>query len=90
MAHSGKFKSIDNKIDFVEENFSIQDGEIYFGFTSVKNVGINEFLKIRELMKNNNSDSWVNLLVDVLSQINKRSVQNLIAVGAFSKFKKRT
>ena len=75
-------------IDFVEENFSIQDGEIYFGFTSVKNVGINEFLKIRELMKNNNSDSWVNLLVDVLSQINKRSVQNLIAVGAFSKFKK--
>ena len=69
---------------YIEENFSIQDGGIYFGITNVKNVGINEFLKLRDICAEVAPKTWMDYLIKVIPNVNKRAVENLITVGFFS------
>ena len=94
LVESAKIENIQIKIpsiDHMEKTYSIQDGAIYFGVTNVKNVGLNEFNKMDRLIKEQGlevKNHWMSLLVRVLSKVNKRSVNNLISVGMFSKYKK--
>ena len=69
---------------YLEPNFSIQNYEIYFGVTNVKNVGINEFVKLKQLFEDEQPTTWTEILITVLPHINKRAVENLISVGFFS------
>lgn len=74
-------------IDILEENFSWNKGCIYFGICNVKNVGKAHLEKLQR--SNINKDmSWEAILVNILPSINKRAVENLIKVGAFSGFGK--
>jgi len=78
-------------IEYMNETYSIQNSAIYFGVTNVKNVGQNEFRKMDRLIKEQGQEvtqNWMSILVRVLSKVNKRSVNNLISVGMFSKYKK--
>tara|TARA_R110000751_G_scaffold53072_1_gene115243 strand:+ start:1166 stop:2281 length:1116 start_codon:yes stop_codon:yes gene_type:complete len=94
LVESAKLDNITIKIpsiDYLEETYSIQNGAIYFGVTNVKNVGANEFRKMDRLIKEQGLEvkkNWILLLIRVLSKVNKRSVNNLISVGMFSKYKK--
>ena len=94
LVESAKLDNIKIKtpsIDHLEETYSIQNGDIYFGLTNVKNVGLNEFKKMDRLIKEQGVEvksSWMSMLIRVLSKVNKRSVNNLISVGMFTKFKK--
>jgi len=94
LVESAKLDNVKVKIpsiDYLEETYSIQDGDIYFGVTNVKNVGANEFRKLERLIKEQGSEvknNWVSLLLRVLSKVNKRSVNNLISVGMFTEYKK--
>lgn len=72
----------------LEPNFSIQGESIYFGITNVKNVGLNEYVKLKTLTEQHNPSTWVEFLVRVLPNVNKRAVNNLISVGYFSKLGK--
>jgi DNA polymerase-3 subunit alpha len=72
----------------LESNFSIQGDSIYFGVTNVKNVGLNEYVKIKTLTEQHNPSTWIEFLVRVLPNVNKRAVNNLISVGYFSKLGK--
>ena len=72
----------------LEPNFSIQGDSIYFGITNVKNVGINEYVKIKALTEEHAPTTWIEFLVRVLPNVNKRAVNNLISVGYFSKLGK--
>lgn len=94
LVESAKLDNISIKIpsiEYIQETYSIQDGAIYFGVTNVKNVGLNEYRKMDRLIKEQGPDvtkNWLSILIRVLSKVNKRSVNNLIAVGMFSKYKK--
>lgn len=94
LVESAKLDNISIKIpsiEYLEETYSIQNGAIYFGVTNVKNVGLNEFRKMDRLIKEQGMEvtkDWVSLLIRVLSKVNKRSVNNLISVGMFTKYKK--
>lgn len=77
-------------IKVLEENFSWQDGCIYFGICNVKNVGKAHLMELQNHLNNltDNEKTWTNMLVKVLPNINKRAVENLIQTGAFSGFGK--
>lgn len=77
-------------IKVLEENFSWQDGCIYFGICNVKNVGKAHLAELKNHLNNltDNEKTWTNILVKVLPSINKRAVENLIQTGAFSGFGK--
>jgi DNA polymerase-3 subunit alpha len=77
-------------IKVLEENFSWQDGCIYFGICNVKNVGKAHLVELQNHLNNltDNEKTWTNILVKTLPNINKRAVENLIQTGAFSGFGK--
>ena len=71
-----------------ESNFSIQGKDIFFGITNVKNVGVNEFVKIKNFLDELKPKTWVEYVVNILPNVNKRAVNNLIAVGFFAGLEK--
>jgi DNA polymerase III subunit alpha len=76
-------------INILEENFSWQNGCIYFGICNVKNVGK---AHLNQLIEGFNSlegkKTWGNILVNILPSVNKKAVENLIKTGAFTGFGK--
>ena len=73
---------------YPEANFSIQDKDIFFGITNVKNVGVNEFIKLKDFLNEHKPKTWVEYVVTILPNVNKRAVNNLIAVGFFAGLEK--
>jgi DNA polymerase-3 subunit alpha len=73
-------------IDILEDNFSWNNGAIYYGICNVKNVGSAHLESLKEYLANipKNERTWITLLTKVLPNINKRAIENLISVGAFS------
>lgn len=73
-------------INILEDNFSWHNGAIYFGICNVKNVGLGHLNDLKQYLdKLDIKDrNWINILVKVLPNINKRAIENLISVGAFS------
>ena len=69
-------------------NFTLSDDgkDIYFGVSSIKDVGESECKKIFALIKEIPlcNMSWINLLINVCDKINKKAVEALISVGAFN------
>ena len=67
------------------ENFSWEDNAIYFGICNVKNVGKIHLDKIKKYMLQfDQTPTWSEFVFKVLPHVNKRAVENLIKVGAFS------
>lgn len=75
-------------LDYIEDNFTEHNKNIYFGFCNVKNVGLNEFIKLKERLSTAKLDKWLPLMVNHLLLLNKRTVENLIYVGTFSRYGK--
>jgi len=91
LVESAKIDHIDVKTplhEHPESNFSIQDKDIFFGITNVKNVGVNEFVKIKNFLDELKPKTWVEYVVNILPNVNKRAVNNLIAVGFFAGLEK--
>ena len=74
----------------LEDNFfwdrSVQG--IRFGICNVKNVGKLHLDKMKKEIGGIQDPTWSSLCIKALPNINKRAVENLIKVGAFSGFKK--
>jgi len=89
-AKSEGIKVCGPSIKILEENFSWHNNAIHFGICNVKNVGNAHLAQLKDyLSKIDATDlNWTTLLVKVLPNINKRAVENLISVGAFSGFGK--
>jgi len=91
LVESAKIDHIDVKTplhEHPESNFSIQGKDIFFGITNVKNVGVNEFVKIKNFLNELKPKTWVEYVVNILPNVNKRAVNNLIAVGFFAGLEK--
>lgn len=91
LVESAKIDHIDVKTplyEHPESNFSIQGKDIFFGITNVKNVGVNEFVKIKNFLDELKPKTWVEYVVNILPNVNKRAVNNLIAVGFFAGLEK--
>jgi DNA polymerase-3 subunit alpha len=73
-------------INILEDNFSWHDNAIYFGICNVKNVGSAHLEQLKKHLDTLPQDqtNWTNILVNVLPNVNKRAIENLISVGAFS------
>ena len=87
LVESAKIDHIDVKTplhEHPESNFSIQGKDIFFGITNVKNVGVNEFVKIKNFLDELKPKTWVEYVANILPNVNKRAVNNLIAVGFFA------
>jgi DNA polymerase-3 subunit alpha len=89
-AKSENIKVFGPTIKILEENFSWHNNAIYFGICNVKNVGKIHLEQIKsELTKiGNDLQNWTKILINVLPNVNKKAVENLISVGAFSGFGK--
>ena len=91
LVESAKIDHIDIKTplhEHPESNFSIQGKDIFFGITNVKNVGVNEFVKIKNFLDELKPKTWVEYVANILPNVNKRAVNNLIAVGFFAGLEK--
>lgn len=77
-------------IKYPHETFTLIDGRIHIGICDVKNVGKAHLDKLNNELKNFdiNKITWPQFLFGVLPLINKRTVENLISVGAFGQFNK--
>lgn len=73
----------------LEPNFcwDVKKDGIRFGLCNVKNVGRLHFEKLSGLLEDK-TFTWSELLIRVLPHINKRAIENLIKVGAFSGLRK--
>ncbi len=71
-------------ISILSENFTWANGAIYYGICNVKNVGVSHLDSIRKHLSVVDTKNWTDILVNALPHINKRAVENLIQVGAFS------
>lgn len=72
-------------IKYPFENFTKQEGKIFFGACNVKSVGkahLDKYLKL--ISEWDRPLTWLELVTIILPNINKRSVENLIKVGFFS------
>jgi len=91
LVESAKIDHIDVKTplhEHPESNFSIQGKDIFFGITNVKNVGVNEFVKLKNFLNELKPKTWVEYVANILPNVNKRAVNNLIAVGFFAGLEK--
>ena len=62
-----------------------EDNGIRFGLCNIKNVGAIHTKTLKEKINNlNEKISWISILVNVLPEVNKRAVENMISVGVFS------
>lgn len=87
-AKSEDIKVFGPTIKILEENFSWQNGAIYFGICNVKNVGSIHLAQLKSELSKIEDKTWVNILINVLPNVNKKAVENLISVGAFAGFGK--
>jgi DNA polymerase-3 subunit alpha len=72
-------------INTLEENFSWKNGCIYFGICNVKNVGRAHLNQLIDGFSSLTGErTWSNILINILPSINKKAVENLIKVGAFT------
>lgn len=72
-------------INLLEESFSWHSGAIHFGICNVKNVGNAHLIKLKEMLSEFGTvKNWTTILIHALMPINKRAIENLISVGAFS------
>lgn len=74
-------------VKILEDNFSWHDNAICFGICNVKNVGNAHLEQLKQhfdKLSPGEPADWISVLVKVLTNINKRAVENLISVGAFS------
>jgi DNA polymerase-3 subunit alpha len=85
-AKSEDIKVCGPTINILEDNFSWHNGAIYFGICNVKNVGAAHLEQLKKYLDDipSNERTWTVLLTKVLTNINKRAIENLISVGAFS------
>ena len=67
----------------LKENFFLDGENIRFGICNVKNVGKAHLDRLISL-KVNERKTWIETLFFVLPEVNKRAVEGLINVGAFS------
>lgn len=74
-------------VKYLQDNFFWADDSIYFGLVNVKNVGKAHLDKLRQF-EQDLSKSWTHIVFNVLPNVNKRAVENLIKVGAFAGYKK--
>lgn len=58
------------------------DNKIYFGLSSIKNIGSRTISKLVELLESNVPETWVQFLLQCSDSLDKRTVENLIKVGA--------
>lgn len=72
------------RMEHVEEKFSIQQDGIYFGMSNIKHVGKSDCDKLLELLKEEESRDYAVFLLNVILKLNKRSAENMIAVGVFT------
>lgn len=72
-------------------DFTISDGEIYFGLTNIKGVGESQFGKlitaVQGLKKPIKTMNWTDVLIHLLYNLSKTVVINLISVGGFDHYK---
>lgn len=69
----------------LEENFHWKDDAIFFGICNIKNVGKQHLESLSsKLAAINDQVYWLNILVNVLMDVNKKAVENMISVGVFS------
>ena len=76
-------------ISVLEENFTFGKSSgmfpaIHFGICNVKNVGAIHLQQLKTGLSKISSITWSNVLIHVLPNVNKRAVENLISVGAFT------
>lgn len=72
-------------------NFSIENNEIRFGLSAIKNVGSAAIESILEARKKGPFVSFKDFLMRVdLRKVNKKTVESLIKAGAFSQFTNRS
>jgi DNA polymerase-3 subunit alpha len=65
-----------------------EDNGIRFGLCNIKNVGSIHTKTLKErLGAIGDNPAWLDILVNVLQDINKRAVENMISVGVFSGLK---
>jgi DNA polymerase-3 subunit alpha len=77
-------------IKHLKDNFFWENNAIWFGICNVKNVGRAHLKFLQKYIQDLDMRSidWTYLLVNVLTKVNKRAIENLIKVGAFSGFGK--
>lgn len=74
-----------------EENFSIEEGNIRFGLTAIKNVGSSAISSILENRKAHIYVGFKDFLSRVdLRKVNKKTVESLVKSGAFISFGNRS
>lgn len=76
----------------LNELFTINNGDIYFGLTDIKGLGSSVFNKIIKIVSDINLDlnscTWLEILIKLLININSTSAKSLIESGALSFIKK--
>lgn len=72
-------------------DFTIKNKEIYFGISNIKGIGESQFGKllkaVQELKTPIEKMSWTDMLINLLPNISKTIVINLISAGGFDHFK---
>lgn len=72
----------------MNEFFILKNNKIFFGLTDIKGVGESVFLKLNDLVKQNNLDidstNWLYVLTNILLNINSTAAKSLIQSGAIS------
>lgn len=88
-AKSDKIETFGPHYTKLEENFFWDDESngIRYGICNVKSVGKLHLEQLREYLIEP-PKTWIEMLLKVLFNINKRAVENLIKVGAFSGLRK--
>lgn len=76
------------RLDHIYNDFTYNNGIIYFGISHIKNVGVKECESLQEIQKKYDISNftWIDCLIKIIHELglNKRSVISLISVGAFN------
>ncbi len=85
-------KTLPPNINISKENFSLYNGQISFGFSSIKGVGISlSQLIVDERTKFGDFDSFEDFISRMVKHhINKNALASLIKAGCFDEFDKRS
>ena len=72
------------RMEYPEDEFSLQKDGIYFGMSNIKSVGTRDTSKLKALLKEESGREYVTLLVKIILKINKRAAENMVAAGVFT------
>lgn len=84
---SAKIDDIDvfgPRMEYIENEFTLQKDGIYFGMSNIKNVGQKDSDRLKDLLNDEGVGDYAVFLIKVLFNLNKRAAENMIAVGVFS------